>query len=104
MTAWSIDRARKTYSIRHWASGYFDVDDGGRVAVRPRGPDGPVVALPEVVDRALDQGANLPLLMRFPDILSDRLATLQEAFAQAQADSDYAGGYTAVYPIKVNQH
>ena len=104
MTAWSPDRARKTYSIPHWASGYFDVDEGGRVTVHPRGAGGPPVALPEVVDRALDSGANLPLLVRFSDILGDRLRALQEAFAQAQADSEYAGGYTAVYPIKVNQH
>src|SRR5690606_36712194 len=104
MTAWSIDQARKTYSIPHWASGYFDVDAGGRIVVRPRGADGPSIVLPEVVDRALAQGANMPLLLRFPDILGDRLAVLQEAFAQAQADADYDGGYTAVYPIKVNQH
>src|SRR3546814_17188245 len=53
---------------------------------------------------ALAQGASLPLLVRFPDVLGDRLSTLQDAFAQAQADWDYAGGYTAAYPIKVNQH
>ena len=104
MATWSPDRARKTYSIKHWASGYFDVDDAGRVAVRPRGPGGPSVALPEVVDRALAQGANMPLLVRFSDILGDRLGALQDAFAQAQADAGYEGGYTAVYPIKVNQH
>ena len=104
MTAWSIDHARKTYSIPHWAEGYFDVDDAGRISVRPQGPQGPVLALPEVVDTALANGAQLPLLVRFPDILGDRLRKLQDAFASAQASWDYAGGYTAVYPIKVNQH
>ncbi|MDQ3495443.1 MAG: arginine decarboxylase [Pseudomonadota bacterium] len=104
MTAWSPDQARKTYSIPHWSEGYFDVDARGHIVVRPRGAQGPEIALPEVVDTALDEGAQLPLLVRFPDILGDRLATLQAAFAQAQADWDYAGGYTAVYPIKVNQH
>ncbi len=103
MAAWSPDQARKTYSIPHWAAGYFDVD-GGRIVVRPRGAGGPTVALPEIVDRALEGGASLPLLVRFPDVLGDRLGELQAAFAQAQADWDYAGGYTAVYPIKVNQH
>ncbi|MGH8032154.1 MAG: biosynthetic arginine decarboxylase, partial [Luteimonas sp.] len=102
--AWSIDHARKTYSIPHWAEGYFDVDAGGRVIVRPQGANGAAIALPEVVDRAVADGANLPLLVRFTDILGDRLRALQAAFAQAQADWDYAGGYTAVYPIKVNQH
>ncbi len=103
MNAWSADQARKTYSIPHWSEGYFDVADGG-VVVAPRGPSGPRIALARAVDTALAQGANLPMLVRFPDILGDRLATLQAAFAQAQAEWEYAGGYTAVYPIKVNQH
>ena len=104
MTAWSIDDARKTYSIPHWAEGYYDVDAAGRIVVRPNGADGPAVALAEAVDSALATGAKLPLLVRFPQILGDRLARLQTAFAQAQKDWDYTGGYTAVYPIKVNQH
>jgi arginine decarboxylase len=104
MTAWSTEHARKTYSIPHWSEGYYDVDDGGRVVVRPLGADGLAVPLPEIVDKAMERGAKLPLLLRFPDILGDRLRRLQAAFAQAQADSDYTGGYTAVYPIKVNQH
>ena len=104
MTAWSLDLARKTYSIPHWSEGYFDVDASGRIAVRPRGERGPAIALPDVVDAARAAGARLPLLVRFPDILGDRLGKLQAAFAQAQADWDYSGGYTAVYPIKVNQH
>jgi arginine decarboxylase len=104
MTAWSIDHARKTYSIPHWAEGYFDIDAEGRIRVQPRGSEGPAAALPEIVDAAQAQGAKLPLLLRFPDILGDRLGKLQAAFAQAQQDYDYSGGYTAVYPIKVNQH
>jgi arginine decarboxylase len=104
MTGWSVDQARKTYSIPHWSEGYFDVDGAGRVTVLPRGGQGPSIALSEVVDQAKANGAKLPLLVRFPDILGDRLRKLQSAFAQAQADWDYQGGYTAVYPIKVNQH
>ena len=104
MTAWSLDQARKTYSIPHWSGGYFDVDAAGRVAVMPRRGDGPAIALPDVIDRARANGAKLPLLVRFPDILGDRLRQLQAAFARAQAELDYTGGYTAVYPIKVNQH
>ncbi len=103
MAAWSPDQARKTYSIPHWSEGYFDVD-GGHMVVRPRGAGGPAIPLPEVVDAARASGAKLPLLLRFPDILRDRLGRLQAAFAQAQEELDYTGGYTAVYPIKVNQH
>ena len=101
---WSTDHARKTYSVPHWAEGYFDVDAAGHIVVSPKGAQGPVIPLPEVVDAARAQGAQLPLLVRFPDILGDRLGKLQAAFAQAQADWEYKGGYTAVYPIKVNQH
>ena len=102
--SWSTDHARKTYSVPHWAEGYFDVDAAGRIVVSPKGAQGPLIPLPEVVDAARAQGAQLPLLVRFPDILGDRLGKLQAAFAQAQADWEYKGGYTAVYPIKVNQH
>ncbi len=104
MSAWSLDLARRTYSIAHWSDGYFDVDALGRIEVRPRRADGPALALPALVDAALGNGAKLPLLLRFPDILTDRLARLQGAFADAARDWDYPGGYTAVYPIKVNQH
>ena len=104
MSDWSIDHARKTYSIPHWAEGYFDVDAAGRIVVRPRGAGGPEVVLAEVVEKSLAQGGDLPVLVRFPDILGDRLGKLQAAFAQAMREWDYAGGYTAVYPIKVNQH
>ena len=104
MAAWSIDHARKTYSIPHWSEGFFDVDEHGRVVVRPSEREAAALPLPAIVDEALAQGANLPLLVRFPEILGERLRQLQSAFAQAQADWDYAGGYTAVYPIKVNQH
>ena len=102
--AWSLDLARKTYSIPRWADGYFDVDADGRMTVRPEGADGPSAALSAIVDHARASGAKLPLLLRFPQILGGRLAKLQAAFAQAQQDWDYTGGYTAVYPIKVNQH
>lgn len=104
MTDWSPDQARQTYSVPYWSEGYYDVDDAGRVVVRPRGDGGPSVALAEVVERARGNGAKLPLLVRFPDILGDRLRRLQGAFAHAMEESEYTGGYTAVYPIKVNQH
>ena len=104
MTAWSIDHARKTYSIPHWTEGYFDVDAQGRIVVHPHGAQAPGAALSEIVDAAQASGAKLPLLVRFPQILGDRLGKLQAAFAEAQREYDYAGGYTAVYPIKVNQH
>ena len=104
MSEWSIDRARRTYSIAHWGEGYFDVDARGSIIVRPHGAQGASIALPDAVDRALADGMKLPLLLRFSDILGDRLRRQQAAFARAMSECDYAGGYTAIYPIKVNQH
>jgi arginine decarboxylase len=104
MPAWSLDRARHTYSIPYWSDGYFDVDAAGRMCALPRGAGGPVLPLPDILAEATAQGLKLPLLLRFSDILGDRLRKLQAAFGRAMAELGYQGGYTAVYPIKVNQH
>ena len=100
---WNIERARDTYAIAHWSDGYVDVDAHGSLLMRPRGAGGPALALPAVVARARAEGLRLPLLVRFPDILADRLQRLQAAFARATAEHGHTGGYTAVYPVKVNQ-
>jgi arginine decarboxylase len=99
---WNADEARHTWAVPHWSEGYFDVA-GADLVVRPRRAEGPALSLPAIVDAAQAQGARLPLLVRFADILHDRRARLQRAFAQAMAAWDYAGGYTLIYPIKVNQ-
>ena len=100
---WNIDAARRTYAIAHWSDGYVDVDPAGAIVIRPHRDAGPALSLPGIVERARAGGLRLPLLVRFPDILADRLARLQGAFARAIEEFDYAGGYTAIYPIKVNQ-
>ncbi|GAB2573984.1 biosynthetic arginine decarboxylase [Dyella jejuensis] len=101
--AWNTDTARHAYAVPYWSDGYVDVNDAGDIAMRPQGPKGPAFSLPDIVERARAEGLRLPLLVRFPDILADRLARLQGAFAKAIGEWHYAGGYTAVYPIKVNQ-
>ena len=102
-TDWSIAKARELYSVAHWGGEYFDVGPDGRLLVRPRGAGGTAVPLAEIVEAAQAKGQRLPLLVRCSDVLADRLARLQSAFAQSMAESEYTGGYTAVYPIKVNQ-
>ena len=100
---WSTDKARRTWSLPHWGGGYVDVGDDGALRVCPRRVDGQSVSLPEIVQHAQDGGLRLPLLVRFPDILADRLARLQDAFAGAIEEHAPGAGYTAVFPIKVNQ-
>ncbi|MDC8014330.1 biosynthetic arginine decarboxylase [Tahibacter soli] len=102
-TLWNVERARERYAVPHWGEGYFDIDAAGRVLAQPTGAGGPRLALDDIVAQAAAQGSRLPLLVRFSDILHHRRARLQAAFAKVMADWDYAGGYTAVFPIKTNQ-
>src|SRR6185312_3579369 len=95
--------ARHTYAVAHWGDGYVDVDARGEIARLPPGARGPALSLPAIVERARAAGPRLTLLVRFPAILADRLTRLQAAFAKAIGEWHYAGGYTAIYPIKVNQ-
>ena len=78
---WTTDSARHTYAVPHWGDGYVDVSAAGEIVMRPRGTGGPALSLPQIVERARAEGLRLPLLVRFPDILADRLARLQDAFA-----------------------
>jgi arginine decarboxylase len=101
---WSIDAARALYNVEGWGAGYFDINDRGHVIVRPD-PLRPHLTL-DLRDLAADlegQGIQLPVLLRFSDILRSRIETLSERFATAIKEFEYTGGYTTVYPIKVNQ-
>ena len=102
--AWSIESARALYNIEGWGAGYFDINERGRVIVRPN-PDRPDLTA-DLRDLAHDlegQGIALPVLLRFSDILKSRIETLSERFDSAMKEFEYSGGYTTVYPIKVNQ-
>jgi arginine decarboxylase len=102
--SWSAARARERYNLPQWGEGYFDVSENGNVLVRPfRDPAGPAIDLHEIARRLPLEGLDLPVLVRFNNILEDRVDALTGAFAHEIADLDYQGRYTAVYPIKVNQ-
>ena len=99
-----MNAARALYNVEGWGAGYFDVNERGHVVVRPD-PLRPQHAL-DLRDLAADlegQGIQLPILLRFSDILRSRIETLSERFGQAIKEFEYTGGYTTVYPIKVNQ-
>src|SRR3569623_3593437 len=80
-TSWTVDDARQLYAVPYWSDGYVDIDAQGGIVLRPRGANGPSLTLPQIVDQAKAQGLRLPLLVRFPDILADRLQREQGAFA-----------------------
>ncbi|MEW6353613.1 MAG: biosynthetic arginine decarboxylase [Pseudomonadota bacterium] len=101
---WTIEQARELYNVAHWGGGYFDVNERGHVVARPtRAPDHAGIDLYALSAEIKAAGLSLPVLVRFSDILHQRVDTLCDAFARAMAADDYQGGFTAVYPIKVNQ-
>ena len=102
MQDWTLDDTRHLYNVAHWSDDYYAIDEAGRVVVRPR-RDERAIALSDIVDGLHASGLRLPVLLRFTDILADRVDAMQAAFAEARALHDYTGRYTAVYPIKVNQ-
>ena len=96
--------AKKVYNIPHWSDGYIDVSAQGDVLIRPdRGHSGEDINLPELTRSLQERGVQLPVLLRFTDILHDRVNKLCNAFNRVAAEQGYGGHYTAVYPIKVNQ-
>ncbi len=103
-TTWSVDSARTLYNVEGWGAGFFDINDRGHVIVRPdRGRPERVVDLYEITNDLEEQGIALPVLLRFSDILRSRIESLTTQFEQAREEFGYTGGYTTVYPIKVNQ-
>ncbi|GGE31344.1 biosynthetic arginine decarboxylase [Halopseudomonas oceani] len=102
-SAWTVADSRSVYGIRHWGAGYFNVNEQGHVDVMPRGAEGGSIDLHELVGQLRESGLDLPLLVRFPDILQARVRQLTGAFDRSIEALDYGSGYTALYPIKVNQ-
>lgn len=102
-SAWTVADSRSVYGIRHWGAGYFNLNEQGHVQASPKGEQGGEIDLHELVKQLRESGLDLPLLIRFPDILQHRVRQLTGAFDQNIAEQDYQAGYTALYPIKVNQ-
>jgi arginine decarboxylase len=101
---WTIASARALYNIEGWGNHFFDINEAGHIVVRPdRAKEDRELDLFELANDLEEQGVGLPLLLRFSDILRSRIEQLNEKFARAREEYGYQGGYTTVYPIKVNQ-
>ncbi len=103
MDQWKIQDALETYGVRHWGKGYFGVNDKGHVTVHPNKNPDQAIDLKDLIDQLQERGIQLPILIRFTDILRHRVGEIFEAFKTAIAEYSYTGNYTCVYPIKVNQ-
>ena len=100
---WSIRQSIDIYGINFWGDGYFSINDKGNVSVKPSADKLTELDLLEIVQSLEQKKLSLPVLVRFTDILIDRVNRLNKAFQKAFINHNYEGRYTPVYPIKVNQ-
>ncbi|MHC5063315.1 MAG: biosynthetic arginine decarboxylase [Planctomycetota bacterium] len=100
-TSWNAAESSALYQVPSWSKGYFSVGEDGNLRVQPAGPEGGSLDLRRLVEDMGKRGFDLPLLLRFSNILEDRVSSLCGAFQKAC--EEHALAYLPVYPIKVNQ-
>jgi arginine decarboxylase len=100
---WTAADGAALYGLDRWGEPYFSVSARGHVMVQPRGERGGSLDLVELVRELQGRDLSLPLLIRFDDILEDRLERLHAAFERAIAQYGYGGRYQGVFPVKCNQ-
>ena len=100
---WKIQDALETYGVRQWGKGYFGINELGHVTVHPNKKPEQAIDLKELIDQLQDRGIQLPILLRFTDILRHRVGEIHDAFQTAITRIRLQGDYCCVYPIKVNQ-
>lgn len=100
---WSIEDSERLYNLQGWGEPYFSINAAGHVTVSPKGDRGGAIDLLQLVESLKQRQLKLPILIRFPDILEDRIKRLHACFARAIARYAYPGSYQGVFPIKCNQ-
>ncbi|MFN9868831.1 MAG: biosynthetic arginine decarboxylase, partial [Pseudanabaena sp.] len=100
---WTIQDSETLYRINGWGEPYFSINEAGHVTVSPKGDRGGCIDLFELVNDLKQRGLRSPILVRFSDILADRIERLNSTFAKAIARYNYNGVYRGVFPVKVNQ-
>lgn len=103
MRKWRLEDSAELYNIDGWGIGYFGVNEKGNVAVMPHRDPNKSIDLKELLDKLEKEDVSCPVLLRFPDILDERIETLAKCFKNASEEYNYKGQYHTVYPIKVNQ-
>ncbi len=102
MRKWRIEDSEELYNITGWGTSYFGINEQGHVVVTPR-KDGVAVDLKQLVDELQLRDVTTPMLVRFPDILDNRIEKMSSCFKQAAEEYGYKGQNFIIYPIKVNQ-
>ena len=102
MRKWRIEDSSELYNVGGWGLKYFSINEKGHVAVTPR--DGYAsVDLKDVMDELQVRDISAPVLLRFPDILDNRIEKISRCFKQAAEEYNYKAQNFIIYPIKVNQ-
>ena len=103
MEKWSIQDSIDCYNIKNWGKDYFSINEKGHVSVHPEKRPDQAIDLKELLDQLRRRGIDLPILLRFTDILRHRVGEIHDAFKTAIQEYEFQGKYSCVYPIKVNQ-
>ena len=100
---WTIEDSEDLYRIKGWGEPYFAINENGNITVSPQGDRGGSLDLHKLVEGLKQRDFQLPVLIRFSDILEDRLERINACFAKAIARYSYEGTYQGVFPVKCNQ-
>lgn len=103
LTRWTKAKSEELYGIKNWGSRYFSISDAGEVLVNPFSDKESAVSLMEIVSGVKERGLDMPVLLRFENLLDAQIAYLNDSFNKAMKELAYKGRYQGVYPIKVNQ-
>lgn len=102
MRKWQIEDSAELYNITGWGVDYFSINENGNVTVSPK-KGGVSIDLKELIDELNLLDVSLPMLLRFPDILDDRIISISNCFRSAAEEYGYKAQNFIIYPIKVNQ-
>ncbi len=102
MKKWTVEDAAEMYNINGWGASYFNINDKGNVVVLPR-KDGVEVDLRELMDELSLRDISAPVLLRFPDIIDNRIENISTCYKKAAKEYGFQGQCFSVFPIKVNQ-
>jgi arginine decarboxylase len=102
MRKWRIEDSAELYNINGWGVDYFSINEKGNVTVNPK-VNGTCIDLKELIDELILCDVSAPMLIRFPDILDDRIISITKCFKSASEEYGYQAQNFIIYPIKVNQ-
>jgi arginine decarboxylase len=102
MRKWRIEDSAELYNINGWGVDYFSINEKGNITVKPL-KEGVTVDLKELLDELILTDVSTPVLIRFPDILDDRIINISKCFRKASEEYNYKAQNFIIYPIKVNQ-